>query len=97
MTNVASQCAALLSEAGLADQVVTKDQILYSDRIDSYWSASAALHPECMVLPRTPEDVSKIMKVITKNQCKFGVRGGGHGNFALSNSIEDGITIDFGN
>lgn len=36
------------------------------------------------------------MKVITKNQCKFGIRGGGHGNFKLSNSVEEGVTIDFG-
>ncbi|OBS23519.1 hypothetical protein FPOA_04069 [Fusarium poae] len=89
-------CAALLEEAGLGDKVVTKGQTLWSNRIDSYWSVSAALEPDCMVLPTTAEDVSKIMKVITKNQCKFGIRGGGHGNFALSNSVDEGITVDFG-
>ncbi|RKL09813.1 hypothetical protein BFJ68_g8951 [Fusarium oxysporum] len=89
-------CTALLKEAGLSDLVVTKNQSLYNERIDSYWSVSAALHPDCMVLPKTPDDVSKVMKVITKNQCKFGIRGGGHGNFKLSNSVEEGITIDFG-
>ncbi|KAF5657789.1 hypothetical protein FHETE_10215 [Fusarium heterosporum] len=97
VASTAKQCCdALLSEASLADLVVTKDQTLYSDRIDSYWSVSAALQPDCMVLPETPEHVSKVIKIITKNQCKFGVRGGGHGNFALSNSVEEGITIDFG-
>ncbi|KAF5620757.1 nicotine oxidase [Fusarium tjaetaba] len=89
-------CSALLKEAGLSDLVATKNQSLYNERIDSYWSVSAALHPDCMVLPKTPEDVSKVMKVIAKNQCKFGIRGGGHGNFKLSNSVEEGITIDFG-
>jgi FAD/FMN-containing dehydrogenase len=96
MTNTKSKCAALLEEAGLGDKVVTKGQTLWSNRIDSYWSVSAALEPDCMVLPTTAEDVSKIMKVITKNQCKFGIRGGGHGNFALSNSVDEGITVDFG-
>ncbi|XEV04176.1 hypothetical protein FSHL1_009463 [Fusarium sambucinum] len=89
-------CAALLEEAGLGDKVVTNGQTLWSNRIDSYWSISAALEPDCMVLPTTAEDVSKIMKVITKNQCQFGIRGGGHGNFALSNSVDEGITVDFG-
>jgi len=96
MTNTKSKCAALLSEAGLGDKVVTKNQTLWNDRLDSYWSVSAALEPDCMVLPSDAEDVSKIMKVITKNQCKFGIRGGGHGNFELSNSVNEGITIDFG-
>lgn len=53
MANVASKCSALLKEAGLSDLVVTKNQSLYDERIDSYWSVSAALHPECMVLPKT--------------------------------------------
>ncbi|KAF5026134.1 hypothetical protein F66182_1782 [Fusarium sp. NRRL 66182] len=90
------QCCAALAKAGLTDQVVTKNQTLYDERIQSYWSVSAALRPNCMVLPKTAQDVSKIINVMTKNQCKFGIRGGGHGNFPLSNSVEDGITIDFG-
>lgn len=42
-----------MKEAGLSDLVVTKNQSLYDERIDSYWSVSAALHPDCMVLPKT--------------------------------------------
>jgi hypothetical protein len=96
MTNeISPQCTAL-SRAGLRNKVVTQSQALYDDRMDSYWSVSAALRPDCIALPETAEDVSKIMKVITQHKCNFGIRGGGHGNFALSNSIEDGITIDFG-
>ncbi|KAJ3467374.1 hypothetical protein FSOLCH5_004157 [Fusarium solani] len=90
------RCCTALSRAGLRNKVVTQSQALYDDRMDSYWSVSAALRPDCIALPETAEDVSKIMKVITQHKCNFGIRGGGHGNFALSNSIEDGITIDFG-
>lgn len=49
-----------------------------------------------MVLPSTAEDVSIIMKTFVKHECPFGIRGGGHSSFALSNSVEHGITIDFG-
>lgn len=64
--------------------------------MNSYWSESAALAPYCIALPETAEDASAIMKVIVRNNCQFGIRGGGHGSFPLSNSISDGITIDLG-
>ncbi|KAM5346655.1 hypothetical protein ACJ41O_009660 [Fusarium nematophilum] len=88
-----SQCSAL-AKAGL--EIITPKQELFDQRMDSYWSVSAALRPDCIALPQTAEDVSKIMKAITANKCKFGIRGGGHGSFGLSNSVDDGITIDFG-
>lgn len=64
--------------------------------MDSYWSVSAALDPWCVVQPSTADDVSAIIKSLVSNNCTFGVRGGGHGSFAGSNSVEDGVTIDFG-
>lgn len=64
--------------------------------MNSYWSESAALTPYCIALPESAEDASTIMKVIVENHCQFGIRGGGHGSFALSSSIYDGVTIDLG-
>lgn len=49
-----------------------------------------------MVFPSTAEDVSTIIKTVVAGHCPFGVKGGGHGSFALSNSVEHGVTIDFG-
>lgn len=62
----------------------------------TYWSLSAALEPWCMVLPQTTDDVSTVITTITEGQCPFGIRGGGHGTHALSNSLEEGVTIDMG-
>lgn len=64
--------------------------------MESYWSLSAALNPWCVVQPSSAEDVSVIIRTLAQNECPFGVRGGGHGSFAGSNSVEDGVTIDFG-
>ncbi|KAI8212055.1 Bifunctional solanapyrone synthase [Colletotrichum sp. SAR 10_76] len=64
--------------------------------MSTYWSVSAALNPWCIAQPSTAEDVSAIIKTLVANDCTFGVRGGGHGAFAGSNSVEDGVTIDFG-
>ncbi|KAF7554025.1 hypothetical protein G7Z17_g3228 [Cylindrodendrum hubeiense] len=91
-----SSCHQCLAKAGLVDKVLYPKQALYQERMDSYWSESAALTPYCIALPESAEDASTIMKVIVKNDCQFGIRGGGHGSFALSNSISDGITIDLG-
>lgn len=37
-----------------------------------------------------------MVKTLAANDCPFGIRGGGHGFFALSNSVADGVTIDLG-
>jgi len=90
-----SQCTSIIS-AGLGDKVLLPKEAGYEARLDSYWSVSARLRPWCMVLPSTPDDVSTIIRVLVKEYCPFGIRGGGHGSFALSNGVERGVTIDFG-
>lgn len=72
------------------------DNAAYGERMETYWSLSAALEPWCMVMPKTVEGVSAAMKTIVKNKCPFGIRGGGHGTHALANSLEEGVTIDMG-
>jgi FAD/FMN-containing dehydrogenase len=87
---------ALSKVQALRHQAYYPDSATFDARIDSYWSKSAALEPWCMVLTATAGDASEVMKVITANDCPFGIRGGGHSVFPLSSSVEDGITIDFG-
>lgn len=48
-----------------------------------------------MLLPETTQDVSQFMHVVSSNSCPFGIRSGGHSAFRGSNSVDDGITIDF--
>lgn len=64
--------------------------------MSTYWSVSAALDPWCVAQPETAKDVSRVVKTLAANDCPFGIRGGGHGFFALSNSVADGVTIDLG-
>ena len=67
----------------------------YEQRLDTYYSANAALSPWCMVMPNSTEDVSKIVKVLAANECPFGIRSGAHSAYQGANSVEDGVTIDF--
>ena len=49
-----------------------------------------------MVLPQSTEELATTINIITDKKCTFGIRGGGHGTHALSNSLEKGVTIDMG-
>jgi FAD/FMN-containing dehydrogenase len=56
--------------------------------------------PGCIVKPTSPREVSIIVKILndplhlTKDACKFAVRGGGHMTWAGAANIRDGVTID---
>ncbi|KAM0490381.1 hypothetical protein ACHAP8_011598 [Fusarium lateritium] len=68
----------------------------YEERLDTYYSANAALRSSCMAMPDSTDHVSAIMRVITDNQCAFGMSSGKHSAYRNSNAVEDGITVDFG-
>lgn len=89
------ECKNLVA-VGPGEKVFFLIQINNEEPLDSYWSVSAALTPWFMVLPSTDEDVSTIIKTLVLRDCTFGVRTSGHGSFALSNSVEHGVTIDSG-
>ncbi|KAK7932015.1 nicotine oxidase [Apiospora marii] len=91
-----SQCCNALKESSLGDRVFLPDGAAYTERLDTYWSVSAALEPWCMVMPANTEEASEVIKILAKNECPFGIRGGGHGADAYSNGIDEGVTIDFG-
>ncbi|KAK8044186.1 hypothetical protein PG993_004210 [Apiospora rasikravindrae] len=93
---LSSQCCNALQASCLKDRVFLPDGATYTDRLDTYWSVSAALEPWCMVMPSTAEEASEVVMVLAKNECPFGIRGGGHGADAYSNGIDKGVTIDFG-
>ncbi|KAH6974024.1 FAD binding domain-containing protein [Ilyonectria destructans] len=89
-------CNALAKSYGLRDKVFSNDSAVYDARLASYFSANSALAPWCMVLPESASDVSSIVKVLTKNDCPFGMRSGAHSAWVGANSIADGVTVDFG-
>ncbi|KAK0374125.1 FAD binding domain-containing protein, partial [Colletotrichum limetticola] len=89
-------CLKLNKAPGLAGKIYFPNSTEYVERMDSYWSITAALDPWCVAQPSTAEDVSTIITTLAASNCTFGVRGGGHGSFAGSNSVNDGVTIDFG-
>jgi FAD/FMN-containing dehydrogenase len=60
-----------------------------------YWSAqAAALTPGCVVHPKETSEVATVVETLTKSNCTFAVRGGGHTFWAGSASIgSEGVVI----
>ena len=49
-----------------------------------------------MVLPESTADVQATVKILTQEQCPFGIKAGGHSAWKGSNGIAQGVTVDFG-
>lgn len=49
-----------------------------------------------MVMPESTKDVQATVKILTKNQCPFGIKAGAHSAWKGSNGIAEGITVDLG-
>jgi FAD/FMN-containing dehydrogenase len=49
-----------------------------------------------MVVPESTVDVQATVKILTKEQCPFGIKAGGHSAWKGSNGIADGVTVDLG-
>ncbi|XDG05870.1 hypothetical protein ABKA04_005485 [Annulohypoxylon sp. FPYF3050] len=90
-----SQVECLIA-AGLQSRILLPRDEGYAARIESYWCNSAKLQPACIVQPASSLEVSKAVKALADADQVFAVRAGGHSNWAGSNNIDGGVTIDLG-
>ncbi|KAK1241850.1 hypothetical protein MKX07_007673 [Trichoderma sp. CBMAI-0711] len=85
-------CTRLASVLG--DTVVTTTPFTESD----YFSLQeSTLVPACIVRPRSAQDVSKAVAILSTSRspgCQFAVKGGGHTPAGGSANIQGGVTID---
>ncbi|KAH7198520.1 uncharacterized protein B0J16DRAFT_330511 [Fusarium flagelliforme] len=86
--------AECLVAAGIEARILVPTDAEFTARQESYWSNSAKIEPACIVQPRTPEEVAAIVKTLVAAGQKFAIRSGGHTNWAGSNNIEGGVTVD---
>lgn len=85
---------ALFQDEGLGAQILAPTDADYTARVDSYWSNSAKLKPACILQPKSTAEVSAAIKALVAAGQSFAVRSGGHTNWAGSNNIEGGVTLD---
>ncbi|POS70093.1 FAD binding domain-containing protein [Diaporthe helianthi] len=97
-----SCCEAL--QKVLGDRIVVfPSDSAYKLSSGSYFSLkNADLHPACIALPKSAEQVSAAVQTLTRGfvewgeQCKFAIRGGGHTAFQGAASLDDGIVLHLG-
>ncbi|KAI0124989.1 hypothetical protein BJ170DRAFT_696539 [Xylariales sp. AK1849] len=86
-------CSALV--AVLASKISFPGSQQYNESLTSYYSAQeAALFPSCIVSPISAADVSKSVATLTRSNCSFAIRSGGHSTWAGDANIANGVTID---
>jgi hypothetical protein len=66
----------------------------YNLTVGDYWSTGcAALRPSCVLLPRSAQQVSNILKILQENNEPFSVKSGGHSPNKHFASIQGGPLI----
>ncbi|EGX91693.1 FAD-binding, type 2 [Cordyceps militaris CM01] len=88
-------CADLAAEPLLRSKVFLPGSAVYDAQIASYYSANAAQRAWCMVLPASTADVQAVARTISRRQCPFGIRAGGHSAWKGASGVKNGITVDF--
>ncbi|KAJ7577361.1 hypothetical protein C8J56DRAFT_798874, partial [Mycena floridula] len=85
----------LLTKA-LPGHVFLPGSVEYEEQQSTYYtSAQSDLLPRCRVSPRTADDVSVIVLILTANHCNFAVRSGGHMAWkGASNVGSTGVAVD---
>jgi hypothetical protein len=79
----------------LPDQVYFSDAQTYNASITSYPFIQLRLHPNCIVRPRSSQDISVALGILKHNNgTRFAVKGGGHNANAGFNNVDNGVTID---
>lgn len=85
----------------LPGKVVTALDPRYTSSQVTFWSAQEqSLHPTCIVIPTTTQDVSTAVTILNVGYqasisgCNFAVRGAGHTPHAGAANIDGGVTID---
>ncbi|KFY25434.1 hypothetical protein V493_04664 [Pseudogymnoascus sp. VKM F-4281 (FW-2241)] len=89
-------CESLGANKQLRGKVLSPGSVGYDAQLDTYYSANAAQHAWCMVMPESTKDVQATIKILTKNECPFGIKAGAHSAWKGSNGIAQGVTVDFG-
>lgn len=85
-----------LVDIGLESRILLPTDPQYASRNGSYWCNNAKLKPACIVQPRSASEVAEAIKALAQARQEFAVRAGGHMNWAGSNNINGGVTIDLG-
>ncbi|KAI9878975.1 MAG: hypothetical protein M1830_010029 [Pleopsidium flavum] len=84
-------CAAI--SKSYPDQVFLPSTGNYTSESTAFWDQAAWLHPGCVVVPFTPENLAGAVEYLAKHNVTFTVRSGGHMPVAGHASLNQGVMI----
>ncbi|KAF2728962.1 FAD-binding domain-containing protein [Polyplosphaeria fusca] len=96
MMILSSHPSAWVLAAGLQELILLAGSDAYAAREASYWAENASLSPYCIVQPRTTNEVALVVKALSETDGPIGLRSGGVTQWAGSNDVKNGVTIDLG-
>lgn len=82
--------------AELRELILPRGSDAYVSQQASYWAANCPMDPSYIVQPRSTDDVSRIVKLLSNVSTSVALRSGGHTQWTGSNDVHDGVTIDLG-
>ncbi|KAK7446490.1 hypothetical protein CaCOL14_010898 [Colletotrichum acutatum] len=89
--NVKCACTGLSSHS--PNSTLFSNSTAYETQRINVWDKRANLHPACIYLPSTAEDVAKGVDILSTCNAQFAVKGGGHMNYPGANTIDDGVLV----
>jgi hypothetical protein len=82
----------------VSKRVTFPGQSAYDASFASYFNGKSRLTPNCILQPKSAEEVSTAVKVLTAagllEPCQVAVRSGGHTSIPGFNNVVDGVTIN---
>ncbi|KAI1105494.1 FAD-binding domain-containing protein [Jackrogersella minutella] len=83
---------------GVNATLIPSDGANYDDFEDENYSAACRLPAACIVNPKSAQEVSEVVKILSQTETKFAVRSGGHNYIPGFGSVnETGVLISLSN
>ncbi|KAK8880052.1 FAD-dependent monooxygenase [Apiospora arundinis] len=74
---------------------ISQNASAYQDAVELNWSSTCWLEPRCIAQPKSTDEVSRLMRIVTFFDTKFAIRSGGHNpNPGWAGVDTHGILID---
>ncbi|GKZ73782.1 hypothetical protein AnigIFM63309_008305 [Aspergillus niger] len=94
--NVGYTCN-LLSRTFPKNETFTASSPYYEALIDETWSGNSRLNASCIVTPRSAQEVSLVIQILSILETKFSIRSGGHSsNPGFSSIGSNGVLVALG-
>ncbi|OJJ67831.1 hypothetical protein ASPBRDRAFT_134466 [Aspergillus brasiliensis CBS 101740] len=84
----------VLSRAFPKNETFTASSPYYEALIDETWSGNSRLNASCIVTPRSAQEVSLVIQILSTLETKFSIRSGGHSsNPGFSSIGSNGVLV----